>query len=129
MPIYIYESIPRLPDEEPSYFEFEQHMADEPFTTHPETGVPLRRIFRGGFQRRDRVPAIRRLRRLLWLQLGPGMLRVTVAGGATSPHTGVQETTHEGEWSDEGVPRAAPHGRGCLGLDLPSSTLGALPLR
>jgi len=49
MPIYIYESIPQSPGEEPCYVEFEQHMTDEPFTTHPETGVPLRRIFRGGF--------------------------------------------------------------------------------
>jgi predicted nucleic acid-binding Zn ribbon protein len=47
--MYIYESIPQTPGEEPCYFEFEQRMADEPFTTHPETGVPLRRIFRGGF--------------------------------------------------------------------------------
>ena len=49
MPIYIYESVPQSPGEETCYFEFEQHMTDEPFTTHPETGVPLRRIFRGGF--------------------------------------------------------------------------------
>ena len=49
MPIYIYESIPQTPGEEPCYFEFEQHMTDEPLTTHPETGVPLRRVFRGGF--------------------------------------------------------------------------------
>jgi len=49
MPIYIYESIPQTPGEQPCYFEFEQHMTDEPFTTHPETGAPLRRIFRGGF--------------------------------------------------------------------------------
>jgi len=49
MPIYIYEGTPQTPGEEPCYFEFEQRMADEPFTKHPETGVPLRRIFRGGF--------------------------------------------------------------------------------
>ena len=49
MPTYIYESVPQSPGEEPCYFEFEQHMTDEPITTHPETGVPLRRIFRGGF--------------------------------------------------------------------------------
>jgi len=49
MPIYIYEGLPQTPGEEPSYFEFEQGMTDEPLTTHPETGVPLRRIFRGGF--------------------------------------------------------------------------------
>jgi hypothetical protein len=80
MPIYIYESIPQSPGEEPCYVEFEQHMTDEPFTTHPETGVPLRRIFRGGFRRRDRPPALRRLRRLLWLRLG--MLRVTASSAA-----------------------------------------------
>jgi predicted nucleic acid-binding Zn ribbon protein len=49
MPIYIYESIPQSPDEKPSYFELEQRMTDEPYTEHPGTGVPLRRIFRGGF--------------------------------------------------------------------------------
>jgi predicted nucleic acid-binding Zn ribbon protein len=49
MPIYIYESIQQTPGEAPCYFEFEQHMTDEPFTTHPETGVPLRRVFHGGF--------------------------------------------------------------------------------
>jgi len=49
MPIYIYESIPQTPGEEPCYFELEQHMTDEPSTSHPQTGVPLRRVFRGGF--------------------------------------------------------------------------------
>jgi predicted nucleic acid-binding Zn ribbon protein len=49
MPTYIYESIPQTPDEEPCYFEFEQRMADEPNAAHPETGVPPRRTFRGGF--------------------------------------------------------------------------------
>jgi len=49
MPIYIYETIPQTPGEEPCYFEFEERMTDEPLTTHPETGVPLRRTFRGGF--------------------------------------------------------------------------------
>ena len=49
MPIYIYESIPQTPDEEPCYYEVEQRMTDEPLTAHPETGAPLRRIFRGGF--------------------------------------------------------------------------------
>ncbi len=49
MPIYIYESISEAPGEEPRYYEFEQRMTDEPLTVHPETGTPLRRIFRGGF--------------------------------------------------------------------------------
>jgi len=49
MPIYTHESVPRSPSEETCRFELDQHMTDEPFTTHPETGVPLRRIFRGGF--------------------------------------------------------------------------------
>ena len=49
MPIYVYESIPQAPGEKPSYFEFKQRMTDEPYTEHPETGAPLRRIFRGGF--------------------------------------------------------------------------------
>lgn len=49
MPIYIYESIPQTPGEQPRYYEIAQRMTDEPLTRHPETGVPLRRIFRGGF--------------------------------------------------------------------------------
>lgn len=56
MPIYVYESIPQTAGEPTEYFEFEQRMTDEPFTAHPETGVPLRRIFRGGFSVGRRSP-------------------------------------------------------------------------
>jgi predicted nucleic acid-binding Zn ribbon protein len=49
MAIYLYESIPQGSGEEPQYYELEQRMTDEPLTAQPETGVPLRRIFRGGF--------------------------------------------------------------------------------
>lgn len=57
MPTYIYESIPQAPGEEPSYFELEQHMTDEAFTVHPQTGAPIRRIFRGGFGVRTGRPS------------------------------------------------------------------------
>ena len=78
MPIYIYETIPQTPGEEPCYFEFEERMTDEPLTTHPETGVPLRRTFRGGFS----VGSGRRLlRRLLRVRLG--VLRVTAASAVS----------------------------------------------
>ena len=49
MPIYVYESIPQKPDEKSRYFEFIQSMTDEPYTKHPETGEPIRRVILGGF--------------------------------------------------------------------------------
>ena len=49
MAIYVYESIPQKPDQEPRYFEFSQRMTDEPYTKHPETGEPIRRVMLGGF--------------------------------------------------------------------------------
>jgi predicted nucleic acid-binding Zn ribbon protein len=48
MPIYVYESIPQKPGEEPRYFEFSQSMADEPYTKHPDTGELIRRVILGG---------------------------------------------------------------------------------
>jgi predicted nucleic acid-binding Zn ribbon protein len=49
MPIYVYESIPQKPDQKPRYFEFSQRMTDEPYTKHPGTGEPIRRVILGGF--------------------------------------------------------------------------------
>lgn len=44
MPIYQYEAI--LPDGEGGeQFEIFQSMADAPLTQHPETGVPIRRVY------------------------------------------------------------------------------------
>jgi predicted nucleic acid-binding Zn ribbon protein len=49
MPIYVYESTSQNPDEEPRYFEYEQRVADKPYTKHPETGEPIRRVILGNF--------------------------------------------------------------------------------
>ena len=48
MPTYEYETIPQHPGEEPMPFEVWQSMAEEPLTTHPETGQPVRRLISGG---------------------------------------------------------------------------------
>lgn len=42
MPIYVYETLPE--DGPIERFEFFQKMSDEPFTHHPETGQPIRRV-------------------------------------------------------------------------------------
>ncbi|MBH97304.1 MAG: hypothetical protein CMM56_02505 [Rhodospirillaceae bacterium] len=47
MPTYVYESIP-LGDELPDRFELVQGMNDEPISSHPETGRPVRRVITGG---------------------------------------------------------------------------------
>jgi predicted nucleic acid-binding Zn ribbon protein len=49
MTTYVYETIPSKPAEKPRYFEIKQAMNDEPFTKHPETGEPIRRVVLGGF--------------------------------------------------------------------------------
>lgn len=49
MPIYVYETIPTKPWEKPRLFELKQRMSDAPFTHHPETGEPIRRVVLGGF--------------------------------------------------------------------------------
>jgi hypothetical protein len=44
MPLYVYEVV--LPDGSTGeQFEVMHKMADEPLTTHPETGEPVRRVF------------------------------------------------------------------------------------
>jgi predicted nucleic acid-binding Zn ribbon protein len=48
MPIYEYETIPQDPKEEPVRFEVKQCMNDEPLTSCPDTGRPVRRVISGG---------------------------------------------------------------------------------
>ena len=47
MPTYVYETIP-TDGEEPVRFEVEQRMSAAALTTHPDTGVPVRRVVTGG---------------------------------------------------------------------------------
>jgi len=49
MATYLYETILSKPGETPVTFEVQQSMKDAPLTTHPETGVPVRRVITGGF--------------------------------------------------------------------------------
>ncbi len=49
MPTYVYETIPRNPDEAPERFELLQSMRDAPLEEHPETGAPVKRVITGGF--------------------------------------------------------------------------------
>ena len=49
MPIYVYETIPVKTGKKPKCYEIRQSMKDEPLTTHPETGEPIRRVILGGF--------------------------------------------------------------------------------
>ena len=48
MPIYVYETIPEDPLEESTRFEFKQSIKDEALSTHPQTGVPVKRVISGG---------------------------------------------------------------------------------
>ena len=48
MATYVYETIPRRPNELPMRFEVTQSMKDAPLTRHPDTGEPVRRVISGG---------------------------------------------------------------------------------
>nr|VFK14445.1 MAG: hypothetical protein BECKLFY1418C_GA0070996_100842 [Candidatus Kentron sp. LFY] len=48
MPTYIYETIPEDSSMKPRRFEVEQRMADDPLTSDPDTGLPVRRVISGG---------------------------------------------------------------------------------
>lgn len=48
MPTYVYETIPAKSGEKPVQFEVEQRMSAAALTTHPDTGVPVRRVVSGG---------------------------------------------------------------------------------
>ena len=49
MPTYVYETIPEKKGERAVQFEVKQSMKDAPLKTHPETGVPVRRLISGGY--------------------------------------------------------------------------------
>jgi len=49
MATYVYETIPRRPNELPMRFEVIQSMKDAPLTRHPDTGEPVHRIISGGY--------------------------------------------------------------------------------
>ena len=49
MTTYVYETIPAKSGGKPRYFELKQSMNAKPFTKHPETGEPIRRVLLGGF--------------------------------------------------------------------------------
>jgi predicted nucleic acid-binding Zn ribbon protein len=57
MTTYVYESITAKAGEKPRYFEIKQSLNDEPLTTHPETGEPIRRVVLGGFGTLSSKPA------------------------------------------------------------------------
>ena len=49
MPNYVYRTIPQHPGEEARYLQLTQSLKDAPFTSHPETGEPIRRVGLAGF--------------------------------------------------------------------------------
>lgn len=49
MATYVYETIPQRAGEQPRRFEVMQSMKDAPFTRHPDTGEPVRRVISGGY--------------------------------------------------------------------------------
>lgn len=49
MPIYVYETIPTVPDQAVRRFEIKQSMSEPALTQDPETGAPVRRIISGGY--------------------------------------------------------------------------------
>ena len=48
MATYVYETIPSKKGEKPKRFEIQQKMSEPALTTHPETGVAVRRVIIGG---------------------------------------------------------------------------------
>lgn len=48
MPTYLYETIPRSAADVVERFEVKQRFSEQPLTTHPTTGVPVRRVISGG---------------------------------------------------------------------------------
>ncbi|MBP82755.1 MAG: hypothetical protein CMO61_02785 [Verrucomicrobiales bacterium] len=48
MPTYVYETIPEDPSEGVIQFEIKQSIKDDALSTHPETGVPVKRVISGG---------------------------------------------------------------------------------
>lgn len=48
MPTYIYETVPKDPDDEPRRFEVTHGMTDDPLTIDPASGEPVRQVISGG---------------------------------------------------------------------------------
>lgn len=48
MATYIYETIPKKPNQRPRRFEVEQKMSDPPLKVDPKSGLPVRRVIVGG---------------------------------------------------------------------------------
>lgn len=48
MPTYVYETLPSPSGDVPLRFQMRQGINDAPLATHPETGVPVRRVISGG---------------------------------------------------------------------------------
>jgi predicted nucleic acid-binding Zn ribbon protein len=49
MPTYVYETIPDKKGARAKRYEIRQSMKDAPFTRHPETGEPIKRVILGGY--------------------------------------------------------------------------------
>ncbi|MEM7144888.1 MAG: zinc ribbon domain-containing protein [Verrucomicrobiota bacterium] len=45
---YVYETIPKNPDDIVERFEWRQRISDPALERHPKTGVPVRRVISGG---------------------------------------------------------------------------------
>lgn len=48
MPTYTYETVPERDGDAVERFELRQGFDDEPLSTHPRTGAPVRRVISGG---------------------------------------------------------------------------------
>ncbi|MBM3379308.1 MAG: zinc ribbon domain-containing protein [Betaproteobacteria bacterium] len=48
MPTYVYETIPASPDDALERFHVRQSISEPALATHPERGVPIRRVITGG---------------------------------------------------------------------------------
>ena len=49
MTTYVYETIPQHEGEQPEYCEIKQSIRDAPFTKHPQSDKPIRRVILGGY--------------------------------------------------------------------------------
>ena len=49
MPIYVYETIPTVPDQPVRRFEMKQSMSEPALSKDPQTGAPVQRLISGGF--------------------------------------------------------------------------------
>jgi len=49
MPVYVYETIPPLPDQPVRRFEVKQSMSEPALTRDPQSGQPVRRVISGGY--------------------------------------------------------------------------------